>query len=206
MKSSWVLYSCTVDDNNDELAEQDRLVATLLQLLVNNIASKNDADIHQATCDGCDAYPIRTDRYRCLECNDYDLCSQCFEHRRETKQHVSGHTVAHFKLPNELFGQAVQAESVTLATLRKAHKTEKHENITCDGCGRADFVGLRFKCDVCPDYDLCETCTMKHVVTKTHKRDHPLIAMSLNAVPQIDINDIELGEEMGRGAFGKVFS
>ncbi|KAF3694300.1 Sequestosome-1 Protein kinase C-zeta-interacting protein [Channa argus] len=32
-----------------------------------------------------------------------------------------------------------------------------HPKVTCDGC-EGPVVGTRFKCSVCPDYDLCSTC------------------------------------------------
>ncbi|XP_014905995.1 sequestosome-1 [Poecilia latipinna] len=32
-----------------------------------------------------------------------------------------------------------------------------HPNVTCDGC-EGTVVGTRFKCSVCPDYDLCSAC------------------------------------------------
>ncbi|MEQ2284591.1 hypothetical protein AMECASPLE_023282 [Ameca splendens] len=32
-----------------------------------------------------------------------------------------------------------------------------HPNVTCDGC-EGPIMGTRFKCSVCPDYDLCSTC------------------------------------------------
>ncbi|XP_068181532.1 sequestosome-1 [Antennarius striatus] len=35
-----------------------------------------------------------------------------------------------------------------------------HRNVTCDGC-EGSVVGTRFKCTVCPDYDLCSTCQAK---------------------------------------------
>jgi len=33
-----------------------------------------------------------------------------------------------------------------------------HEDITCDVCGLEGIVGIRYKCSVCNDYDLCERC------------------------------------------------
>ncbi|XP_068265565.1 sequestosome-1 isoform X2 [Nyctibius grandis] len=37
-----------------------------------------------------------------------------------------------------------------------------HPNVVCDGC-EGPVVGARFKCTVCPDYDLCSTCEGKGV-------------------------------------------
>ncbi|XP_071755674.1 sequestosome-1 [Centroberyx gerrardi] len=40
-----------------------------------------------------------------------------------------------------------------------------HPNVTCDGCEGA-VVGTRFKCTVCPDYDLCASCQAKGLHTQ----------------------------------------
>ena len=33
-----------------------------------------------------------------------------------------------------------------------------HRGVVCDGCQMAPIVGPRYKCLMCPDYDLCKTC------------------------------------------------
>jgi len=33
-----------------------------------------------------------------------------------------------------------------------------HFGVVCDGCGATPIQGPRFKCQSCPDYDLCESC------------------------------------------------
>ncbi|XP_059173142.1 uncharacterized protein LOC131953789 [Physella acuta] len=48
----------------------------------------------------------------------------------------------------------------------------KHENISCDGCQKREIEGVRWKCGVCSNFDLCTTCYMddKHDVTHTFLR------------------------------------
>lgn len=171
-----------------------------------------DGDIHDAQCAACGMKPIRqVDRYHCLECSSptYDLCGRCFEKRCETGKHFRGHAVAHFKLPNETLGIHFNNinNEVTLNKLRQLDTLERehHDGIKCDGvCHQQNIVGLRFKCDTCPNYNLCETCALdKHVCTKNHERDHPLILTSNKFLPKVDPNDIEMGEILGRGGFGK---
>lgn len=44
-----------------------------------------------------------------------------------------------------------------------------HAHVTCDECGTSPIVGIRYKCVVCPDFDVCEKCEAK----STH--DHPFL-------------------------------
>ncbi|KFV91902.1 Sequestosome-1, partial [Eurypyga helias] len=48
-----------------------------------------------------------------------------------------------------------------------------HPNVICDGC-EGPVVGARFKCTVCPDYDLCSTCEGKGI----HKEHHMVMFQS----------------------------
>jgi len=42
--------------------------------------------------------------------------------------------------------------------IRVQQKQPVHLGIMCDGCNFQNFSGLRFKCEQCPDFDLCSSC------------------------------------------------
>lgn len=48
-----------------------------------------------------------------------------------------------------------------------------HHNIRCDGCTADPIVGKRFKCLVCPDFDLCEKCEARPNV-----HNHPMLRVN----------------------------
>jgi hypothetical protein len=48
---------------------------------------------HPVSCSVCRLEGFRIDRYKCLICNDYDQCAQCFEKRLYTKHHLPGKTI-----------------------------------------------------------------------------------------------------------------
>jgi len=50
-----------------------------------------------------------------------------------------------------------------------------HVGVRCDGCGSAPIRGIRYKCAVCDDFDLCEPCEK----TGQHPDNHPLIVMKV---------------------------
>lgn len=58
--------------------------------------------------------------------------------------------------------------------------------VKCDGCGKDPLVGVRYKCTVCPNYDLCADCENKETWKKTpltHEVTHSVVKM--RSVPQV---------------------
>jgi len=50
----------------------------------------------------------------------------------------------------------------------------RHEAVSCDNCLQTNFEGIRFKCLICFDYDLCERCHTSGATTERHLTSHPM--------------------------------
>jgi len=62
-----------------------------------------------------------------------------------------------------------------------SYRSAVHEHVECDGCGVNPIKGFRYKCSVCENYDLCQTCEAKPI----HDKTHPLIKYSTPQSPRI---------------------
>ncbi|CAF1133487.1 unnamed protein product [Adineta ricciae] len=183
---------------------QQKLIQQFASLLIDSdLDLDNSTEVHQIRCSGCDSPRIVGDRYKCLECADYDLCGRCFDQRRQTRDHLTGHIMVHFSSPEEVFGQPVAGlnNAINLTALTEKYQLEEQSDIECNVCKMNPLRGLRFKCDTCYDYNLCVNCVKK----RAHDRSHPLLAMGKSRFLEIPVDDIELGDEVGRGGFGTVY-
>lgn len=48
-----------------------------------------------------------------------------------------------------------------------------HDHIHCDGCQQNPLIGIRYKCSVCPNFDLCEDCLLLYE-NRSRRIDHPV--------------------------------
>lgn len=111
-------------------------------------ARAEEEPVHRGvTCDGCGASPIAGVRFKCTVCPNFDLCKTC-----EAKgQHAPSHPLLQLRAP-------AVAEAV-------------HDNIQCNACGVVPIHGPRFKCTVCPNFDLCDACEQKG------QHEHPMLKL-----------------------------
>ncbi|KAI1881707.1 hypothetical protein JX265_000533 [Neoarthrinium moseri] len=119
---------------------------------------------HNAICDGCDNY-IRGVRHKCLDCPDWDYCSDCVQN-------------AGFIHANHRFAPIY--EPLSDPVHRSVSSRSIHTGICCDGplctstqSGSRYIVGVRYKCAVCHDLDFCAGCEASPA--NTHNKTHPLI-------------------------------
>ena len=67
-----------------------------LRNFINEINIDDEKVNYGCVCDYCGKKNFTEYRYKCLICQDYDLCGKCFEERRTTKEHVFGHPMHRF--------------------------------------------------------------------------------------------------------------
>ena len=118
---------------------------------------KWDAIHFNYSCDGCKMNPIRGNRYKCKGCQDFDFCESCYQKNKESH----GHEFTKIEKPKN--------------TRRLGHKNTKycqrglvHRDIRCEGCGLYPFVGYRYMCTICDDYNLCENCEERLATRHNH--------------------------------------
>ena len=79
-------------------------------------------------------------------------------------------------------------------------KKATHVGVKCNGCGVTPIVGVRYKCAVCQDFDLCEKCEAssktkhdaRHKMLRIYKPEKPQM-MSLPGPPTIINYDMPRG-------------
>ena len=124
----------------------------------------------RVACDDCKG-PVCGIRYKCSVCPNYDLCSACkgkgghAEHKMTVIRGARG-----IASPLQLQCEVQKSASFNPALLFAFLSSDRrHLGVTCDAC-EGPIYGTRFKCIVCPDYDLCYECKrngchMEHKMT-----------------------------------------
>ncbi|KAH7726155.1 Ref(2)P protein [Aphelenchoides avenae] len=141
---------------------------------------RNGNRTHAAQCDQCGVEPIVGVRYKCAVCEDYDLCLKCEE--RGLHDH---HLMLRFgrvadkvfnwtnagkelhknliKLQKHIYPQARNNGDDRPAEVH--HDPDAVHDLTCKECGE-QVVGVRYKCGVCIDHDICSECEANGVHDK----------------------------------------
>ena len=70
------------------------------------------------------------------------------------------------------------------------HLFQTFAGVSCDSCIKGNFRGLRFKCLICYDYDLCATCYEAGATNTRHTADHPMQCILTRSDYGLDYNNI----------------
>lgn len=76
---------------HEEEAHHDEAKTRVLNLLfrIAEEQSRREGYVHRGiTCNGCGTSPLKGIRYRCSNCNDFDLCENCESHQFHQKNHI----------------------------------------------------------------------------------------------------------------------
>ena len=173
---------------------------TLVKMV--GVAEGKHMGIH---CDVCMKGDFKGFRYKCLTCPDYDLCDLCFEKKRSNKNHERSHPMFLLQDPN--FKTALEPlVTMGLGGVNKACVDQgiEHKGFTCNCCHEA-IEGIRLQCDECLDYDQCYQCYKQKKLSEKHLSGHPMIVVLAPVDYEIPHKEIEFGEVLGQGSFGKTF-
>ncbi|AAS52713.2 AER029Cp [Eremothecium gossypii ATCC 10895] len=161
----------------------ERLVSSInsLSLGPDGPAAAGESTEHKGVrCDGCwskygdGAGFIRGLRYRCVCCDDFNLCAECEATGYTGSQHDSGHAMLKIKNPQHPWWRAL--------------RMPVHYRVVCDGCNpgvirvvdtetcseEGYIQGPRFHCLQCLDHDYCARCVANEMGTGTHRPSHSM--------------------------------
>lgn len=124
---------------------------------------------HYVACAVCQ-HPIVGVRYRCLSCRDFDMCPGCEAKGPGLHGHDPSHAFAKLRRDIKEYSALVPQPFLDI-------KVQQVHDAWCDHC-HAAIVGWRFKCSLCPNFDLCGACEAMNTNGKVHDTKHPMLKLN----------------------------
>lgn len=117
-----------------------------LPLLANGLAAHNDYK-----CVSCYMRPIIGACFVCADCPHFSMCQNCYFTRSSEAESfkVRGHNI-----------QTHQIEMIV------EPRQQIRKYVKCHGCQMNPIVDVRYKCENCFDFDLCEKCYLHYSIGK----------------------------------------
>ncbi|KIJ54281.1 hypothetical protein M422DRAFT_25208 [Sphaerobolus stellatus SS14] len=118
--------------------------------LLSVLTTKSMERLHpHIVCDGC-RKPVAGNRFKCLNCPDFDLCDNCIGSAS------TGHSANHHFLKLETPSK-IRFHTTHVPTQDANPNIVSFHNARCNLCD-SRIAGARYKCTDCPDFDTCEQC------------------------------------------------
>ena len=106
--------------------------------LKNNVYDEIHHDFY--SCNNCNKEPIYGIRFSCIECDNYDLCQNCFDKIIDNNSHYNNkHKFEAIEIPELASGFAI------------------HYDCVCKFCFQKPIIGTCFECKKCKKF-LCQNC------------------------------------------------
>ncbi|CAL8137522.1 unnamed protein product [Orchesella dallaii] len=137
------------------------------------------------SCDGCNMEPIRRIRYKCTQCEDFDLCSECVQEGAhedhifvvirnafQNKELISSTSKVPKLLNKEVDPGRDAARSMADTTDSNSDDDDVKVNVgsPCKQCDKHDMKTdeLLYRCLTCPEYFVCSECFDQHEHSHKH--------------------------------------
>jgi len=142
---------------------------------------------HPAFCDYCQQQIVGV-RYRCSMCANFDLCQSCIELSRPAV-HDTSHLFLRIEQPT--FPQASGAPGEFTSFPSVADRSSLvHNGVTCSVCSQA-VIGVRYECQKCFGYNLCEACEAKGAHDLSHPRLKHTKPVEANPPRQVEARQVQ---------------
>ncbi|XP_018576502.1 uncharacterized protein LOC108915038 [Anoplophora glabripennis] len=163
--------------------------------LLTSMKNHGEDTVHKGiNCDGCNSRNIQGIRYKCNNCYDYDLCDFCYRGNKHDLSHVFKRITSPngpiIDLPPRLNFRSIKGGTI-------------HSYIQCDACNLQNIHGIRYKCNICPNYDLCETCynANKHDINHYFRRLDCRNSVGVNLPPRLTSTTNENEDNINENIF-----
>eukprot|EP01117_Protostelium_nocturnum_P014791 TRINITY_DN5663_c0_g1_i1.p1 TRINITY_DN5663_c0_g1~~TRINITY_DN5663_c0_g1_i1.p1 ORF type:complete len:1899 (-),score=642.02 TRINITY_DN5663_c0_g1_i1:50-5119(-) len=138
------------------------------------VVDMNNADHSNVYCDACgNSEMIIGTRWKCLNCPDFDLCTKCYKSIYCTKERHLEHNNCHLFVSSPSQMPPLDVTIPCKVVEIDASKSD-HSNYNCARCKDPIRSICRWKCGLCPNFNLCEGCEETHL-REEHDPSHIFI-------------------------------